>query len=485
MSAVETPPPSWWGKIDALPPATQERVVEAFTPRIRLRYTSFTPTAKQAVFLALQGREAFYGGAAGPGKSTALMMAALQYVDVPGYRALLLRRTFAELERGGLIDMSREMIGESDARYNENKKRWTFPSGATLTFGHMQYENDKYKYQGAPYHFVGWDELTHFTETMYEYLFSRSRRPAAALGMGAAPDGLTAATVPIRMRSASNPGGHGHDWVKARFVNPLTRKPGRVFVPALMTENPHLDIASYLEALSELRGAERLRLAAGDWDAKDDGDFFNRGTWTGHDAWSFGTRAVRAWDMAGTKPSPANPDPDYTVGQRVEIDHRSGEFCVQHVARDRVSAAGVEEMVRETARDDGRDVVIRLEQEPGSAGKAVVDRFRRHILRGYVVRAVRPTGAKHDRVKPASAAAEQGLYHFVYADWNADYFAELEAFTADDTHGHDDQVDTLSSAHEELTRSAPAKIGIASSRRIAGAGRGPVVRVPRVSRRPT
>lgn len=477
-TAIPTPPPSWWDRVDSLPPEQRADLLSRLAPKLRLRYTTFTPTAKQAVFLALPGREAFYGGAAGPGKSTALLMAALQYADVPGYRALLLRRTFAELERGGLIDMSREMLSETDASYNENRKRWTFPSGATLTFGHMQYESDKYKYQGAPYHFVGWDELTHFTETMYEYLFSRSRRPAASSDLGAALDGTTAATVPIRMRSASNPGGAGHEWVKARFVNAATRKARRIFVPALMTENPHLDVASYMAALSELRGAERLRLAAGDWDARDDGEYFNRGTWPAHDAWSRGTRYVRAWDMAGTKPSAQNPDPDWSVGLKLGIDDRTGDFTVADVRRARITAATLEELVRDTAEDDGRDVHIVIEQEPGSAGKAFVDRYKRHVLRGFIVKAVRPTGDKTTRAKPVSAAAENGLVGYVRAEWNADFFAELEAF---DEGSHDDQVDGLSSAHAYLSTRTKATVGTATRRMRVQPN--PTARVPRISRR--
>jgi predicted phage terminase large subunit-like protein len=487
VSTIQGPAPSWWGRIDALPPVERAVVLERLKPRIRLRYTKLTPTPKQAVFLALQCQEAFYGGAAGPGKSTALMLAALQYVDVPGYRALLLRKTFAELEQpGALIDMSHEMLDETDARWNANKKRWTFPSGANLTFGYLEREAQKTRYQGAAYHFVGWDELTHFTPTMYEYLFSRQRRPALAPHLGRSPDGTTAATVPIRMRSASNPGGPGHEWVKARFVSRKTREAGAVFVPALLRENPHLDADAYVAGLMKLRGAERLRLLGGDWDARDDGEFFNRLTWPAYDdvdPWVSATRALRIWDLAGTKPSAANPDPDYTVGTRLELDHRSGNFCVTDVVRVRESIGEVETIIKGVASDDGRDVHIRMEQEPGSSGKAVIDRFRRHVLRGYVFKGVPSTGSKEDRAKPAAAAAEQGLIGYTRGAWNEDWFAELEAFPDS---SHKDQVDTLSSGHDALSKAGPGTVKTAGTRRInvqAPRVSAPTVRVPRINRR--
>jgi hypothetical protein len=227
------------------------------TRQLRLtRYIPHEPHAPQIAFLALDEREAFYGGAAGGGKSDALLMAALQYVDIPGYAALILRRTFAELDQpDAIMARSREWLASTDARWNEQKKRWTFPSGATLTFGYCKAEKDIYQYQGAAYHFVGWDELTQFSEMQYTYLFSRQRRPAEG----------DAGDVPLRMRSASNPGGIGHAWVKKRFIT--QRKPGTVFIPAKLDDNPSLDRETYIEGLNELPEVTRRQLLDGDWGA--------------------------------------------------------------------------------------------------------------------------------------------------------------------------------------------------------------------------
>ena len=205
------------------------------------------PTAKQQAFLLLNCLEALWGGAAGGGKTDALLMAALQWVDVPGYNALLLRRTFADLALpGAIMDRSHDWLRGTAAEWNDREKTWTFPSGARLTFGYLQGDHDKYRYQGTELSFCGFDELTQFQEEQYTYLFSRLRRPEGS-------------DVPLRMRSASNPGGVGHGWVYERFMPDLTaeaiehrRKTGRIFIPARLEDNPYIDQAAYRRGLAEL-----------------------------------------------------------------------------------------------------------------------------------------------------------------------------------------------------------------------------------------
>lgn len=210
----------------------------------------------QVLFLLLDCEEAFYGGAVGGGKSAALLMAALQYVDVPGYRALILRRTFAQLEKGdGLIPLSHEWLKGTDAVWNEQKHRWTFPSGATIEFGHVQDQRAMYDYQGGRWQFIGFDELTQFPFEPYEFIaFSRAARKTALADLG----------IPRRVRSTGNPGGIGHGWVKTRFVE--KGEPGAVFIPARIRDNPGLDADDYEQGLSHLSEATRRQLMDGDWD---------------------------------------------------------------------------------------------------------------------------------------------------------------------------------------------------------------------------
>lgn len=221
-------------------------------------YIRAIPTDKQAAFLLLDAREALYGGAAGGGKSQALLMAALQYADVPGYAALLLRRTLTDLALpGALMDRAADWLAGTPARWSQKDKTWTFPSGATLTFGYLDHPSHRYRYQSSEFQFIGFDELTQFGESEYTYLFSRLRRRTDVL-------------APLRMRSASNPGGIGHDWVRRRFLIDGVRQ-GRLFVPAGLDDNPHMDRASYAQNLGALDPLTRDRLLKGDWDIADDG----------------------------------------------------------------------------------------------------------------------------------------------------------------------------------------------------------------------
>jgi hypothetical protein len=209
------------------------------------------PTAKQAEFLSLTCFEALYGGAAGGGKSDAELMAALQYVHVPGYSALLLRRTYADLSLpGAIMDRAKDWLVPRGVEWNDKEKRFTFPSGATLTFGYLDTERDRFRYQGAEFQFIGFDELTQFPEQWYRYLLSRIRR-------------LKTSSVPLRVRNASNPGGIGHDWVRRRFVESPT--PDRAFIPATLADNPYLDADAYRVALEQLDPTTRKQLLEGVW----------------------------------------------------------------------------------------------------------------------------------------------------------------------------------------------------------------------------
>jgi hypothetical protein len=216
-----------------------------------IRWCPQTPTPKQALFIALTCLEALFGGSAGPGKSSGLLMAALQHVDTPGYAALILRKTYKDLAKpGAIMDRAGEWLRNTAAKWSPEQHTWTFPSGARLAFGHLDTEATKYEYQSAEFQFIGWDELTQFPESQYTYLLSRLRR-------------LSGSSIPLRSRGATNPGGVGHAWVKARFVDEKTRR--GVFVAARLGDNPHVDQAEYLKALAELDDITRRQLRDGEW----------------------------------------------------------------------------------------------------------------------------------------------------------------------------------------------------------------------------
>lgn len=219
--------------------------------------------------------EAFYGGAAGGGKSEALVIEAMRQVHIPHYKGLILRKTYPELAE--LIEKSIKYYKGAypEAKYNDTKHEWVFPSGAKIIFGAMQHSKDKTKYQGRAYDFIGFDELTHFTYEEYSYLFSRNR-----------PNGEG---TRVYIRATGNPGGVGHGWVKERFVLPappmtpieqsvdvafpdgsikkMSRK--RIFVPSTVFDNKKLleNDPSYLASLAILPNAEKEALLYGNWDS--------------------------------------------------------------------------------------------------------------------------------------------------------------------------------------------------------------------------
>ena len=196
-----------------------------------------------------------YGGQAGGGKSDALLMSALQYVTEPDYHALLLRRTYKDLALPNAI-MNRcanwlnPFVVSKEVKWDGNTKTYTFPKGATLTFGYLAHDNDLDQYQGSELQFVGFDELTQFTEKQYTYLHSRLRK-------------LEDSVVPIRMRAGSNPGGRGHDWVKKRFVDNKSELP---FIPSSYLDNVYLNRDNYGQQLDKLDELTRQQLKYGNWD---------------------------------------------------------------------------------------------------------------------------------------------------------------------------------------------------------------------------
>jgi hypothetical protein len=249
-------------------------------------YCPHIPTPRQQVFLGLTDeREVFFGGAAAGGKSDALLMAYLQFVHKQNYDGIIFRRTYANLSKpGALMDRSLtwfKPFEKDGVRWNEQKKLWTFPSGARLQFGHMDSENDKFNYQSAEFQYVAFDELTEFTESQYRFMFSRLRKSAEV-----------DLDIPLRMRSASNPPQDpGGEWVQKYFVpddfffddadEPVIRKEvvdeegksrSRVFVPSRLEHNPHVDEGDYDESLSYLDDVTRHRLRLGDWRIKKRGE---------------------------------------------------------------------------------------------------------------------------------------------------------------------------------------------------------------------
>lgn len=231
---------------------------------------SHKPYPRQLAFLALPHKEAFYGGAAGGGKSDALLMAALQYADCSDYQGIIFRRTYQDmLLPSSILSRCKEWLapflktGEVKYKPGENHS-FHFPSGAVLAFGYLQNEGAEHRYQSSEYQYIAFDELTHFHEHEYVYLFSRLRRTSKS-------------KVPLRMRAASNPGSVGMRWVRDRFQIKLNEETGQYqgynkdapFIPAKLIDNPSID-PEYSNTLDKLGAVERERLKNGNWDISED-----------------------------------------------------------------------------------------------------------------------------------------------------------------------------------------------------------------------
>lgn len=394
-------------------------------------YIPHTPTIRQAYFLSRMELEAFYGGAGGGGKSDALLMAALQFVQTPGYAALLLRKTFKDLQQpNALMPRSVAWLAGTDATMHDGGKEWRFPSGAVLKFGYLDSPLDKYQYQSAEFQFIGFDELTHFREDDYRYMFSRLRR-------------LKGVNVPIRMRSASNPGGVGHEWVKRRMITE-EKTAGRVFVRARIPDNPHLDAAAYHETLSHLDPVTRKQIEEGDWSVRRDGAMFRR-EWFGdpqeHVPMPFLKDLTRYWDLAATSEDEAD-DPDWTAGAL--LGRHDGKWWIVDVRRFRETPATTEHIIKQTAKIDGVGVRIRMEQEGGASGKSLISHYARNVLVGYDFKGFPALKDKVTRAGPLSAATQNRLVMLARGVWNTHFLDELEAFPSDGV--HDDQVDACTGA---------------------------------------
>lgn len=407
------------------------------------KYIPHFPTPKQAYALLLPHLEVFFGGSAGPGKSDWLLISALQYVDVAGYAAILFRRTFAELAKpDALMDRAHAWLRHTDARWDGQRHTYVFPSKAQLVFSHLENENSIYEHQSAAYTFVGFDEASSFTERMYRYLFSRLRR-------------LEGFPVPLRMRAASNPGNIGHQWLRQRFM--VERDPSRAFVPARALDNPYLDVTAYEHSLNQLDPVTRARLRDGDWDVTEEGRLFQRHWFRLMSDFPRGGRCLRFWDFAATEEKRGSRgelrnDPDWTVGTKMtEVE---GQYWVIDMRRERLSPKGVEDLVRQTADLDGRQVEVWIEQEPGSSGVKTIDDYQRRILKGFPVFGLRSTGSKEERARPVSSAAEAQNIFLVEGPWNGAFLDEVPLFGTPGV--HDDIVDTLSGCvsilHTEVKR---------------------------------
>ncbi|RVC47594.1 terminase [Mesorhizobium sp. M4A.F.Ca.ET.090.04.2.1] len=454
----------------------------------------------QTAFLSSAADIAIYGGAAGGGKSWALLMEPLRHVHNPDFGAVFFRRTTVQVRNeGGLWDESEKLYPLLQARSRAAPDLdWTFPGGATVSFGHLEHEKTVQNWQGSQIPLICFDELTHFSAKQFWYMLSRNRsmcgvRPYVRATCNPDADSWVAEFIAwwideesglaiperagvirwmVRIGDAIIWADNPQDLAEYRAPNergemvPILPK-SVTFIPAKLTDNPALMAAdpSYIANLMALPTVERERLLGGNWKIRPAaGLLFQRGWCKVVDVAPSILKAVRGWDLASTPKTEEN-DPDWTTGTKIG-KLADGAFIVLDHRRDRQGPNGVETLLKNTADEDGKTVEISLPKDPGAAGKSYAVTLTKKLL-GFNVRSTPETGDKVTRFNAFSAQAEAGNVLVLRGPWNTTWFNELEGFPEG---AHDDDADSTSRAFNALTARFETNDEFAAPIRVGGDG---------------
>lgn len=446
---------------------------------------------KQYAFMHTDADITVFGGAAGAGKSYLGVMDFLKYIHLAKFRGLITRRTTPQLKGPGSIhDTCKDLFKLADPKvvWKDKDGKFVFSSGAEVYLRHFETLAATDNYQGAQVNLFLVDEGQQFEEAMVEYLMSRMRNPKCPevkphMKITCNPDynsflrhwldwWLDPETgIPLPERDGCTRWfvrqdgkmcwadtreecilKYGKDWLPLedkKQVKPISFK----FIGANVYDNPVLmemqpEYVGWLEGLPRV---QKDRLLHGSWLAREDGVGYFLENWVEMIPMVplKSIKKVRAWDISGTMPSDTNRNPDWTAGVLMSKD-RSGIYTIEDVVRDRRRHGGVFDLILETAKSDGDDVMIVIPCDPGAAGKAYAAQLIRDLSAyGFHARMKTTNKSKVTRFAPFAAVAEAGGVQCVVAEWNKDYFAELCRF--DGTKNvKDDMVDATSDAFNAL-----------------------------------
>lgn len=423
----------------------------------------------QEQFLACGADVVFYGGAAGSGKTVALILEPLHYVTRnPGFTCVIFRRTYPEITNpGGLWDESSAFYPLAGGKENRSQLRWTWRNGSSVKFAHMQYDKDVYAWQGSQIALICFDELIHFSMRQFFYMLSRNRsgcgvRPYIRGTMNPDPDHWAKDFIAWYLDDDGDPiperagviryfarKGEKIEWRDtAEELIALGMKPKSfTFIPATVHDNKILldKDPDYLSNLEALLPHERARLLGGNWNARPTAGSYFRREWCDivDVAPAQFDDEVTYWDRAATLPSPTNPSPDATLG--IHMRRKGGLYYVCDMRKDRQTPGGVQKLIVNTAASRPTCTVC-LEEDPGQAGKADVANLISALNR-FRVEVRRVTTAKDVRLRPFSTQAQAGNVKIVRGPWNNEYFGVMEGFPEGD---HDDEADATSGAYNYL-----------------------------------
>lgn len=428
---------------------------------------------------------------AGSGKSYLGYMSFLPYINDPKLRGMVIRRTIPMLTKPGAVADSMYGMYKDvcpKVRYLSKAMKFVFPSGAEVQMGGMEYEKDKYNYQGSQLGIVLIDEGQQLLESQVVYLISRMRTDAnmkPKMLITCNPDTnsylrhwlqgagyLDENNYGVPHEHMSNVEKYfirqGNDMIWRDSIQELMDEFGADcgpmsfrFISATCEDNPVLleRDPSYLSKLKNLPRIEMMRLLKGAWLVNEEASGYFKREWVTPitiEQLPTITKLVRAYDIAGSIPSEAYPDPDWTVGTLMGIDD-VGNVYILDVVRYRERSARVLQNIIDQAKQDTKDWgdhLIILPEDAGAAGKTACDSMVGAVQQeGFLVKKNKMSNVKGRKLKafqPFAICAENNMVYVLKADWNPSWFDELEQFDPSSRCGHDDQVDSTADAYNGL-----------------------------------
>lgn len=433
----------------------------------------------QEQFLSSGADIVFYGGAAGGGKTFALLLEPLRHINNPNFSGIIFRRTSPPIAApGGLWDEAMGLYPYLGGYAVKSPiRQFRFPSGAKIVMNHLQYVDTIYSYQGSQIPFIGFDELTHFEWKQFTYMMSRNRSATAKIkpyirgGCNPDPDSWVAEFIKWYIDQETGYAIKKKSGIVRYFViisdevvwdsdkDILFKKYGIepksfTFIPSSVYDNKILleNNADYIANLKAQDEVTREQLLNGNWKIRPAGGLYFKASQIAivNSIPDKITAICRAWDLAATEKTPSNLSPDKTAGVLM-ARLRNGKFIILDVVGGCYNASNVRRLVKITGEQDKINYncnKIHIPQDPGQAGKEQAQSYVNYLA-GFSVKTEKVNGSKINRAEPLAAQWQAGNVYLLRGDWNKKFLNELEGFP---DAMHDDFVDAAADAFTEVNK---------------------------------